>query len=543
MTIYLPDIYEINRAVERFDADQSFLNFFRLAWPYLGQDKPLVINYAIEAVCDHLEAVARGEILRLLMNVPPGTAKTLTTSIALPAYIWGALNMPYKHILSTAHSFTLAEESAGKTRDFLNTDFFQRNYGHQFQLSPSQNTKAHYVNTAGGRRVATAAQSVTGRRGDYVIYDDPHTVAGGESETIRNSVVNQFRRGINSRVRDPLESAIIVMMQRVHQGDVSGFILENLTDWTHLMLPMEFERKRRCFSPIKPSYMKAKKEKTYWNPELFCWQREPPTEKQLSGEEIREALLYPVDPRKEEGELLDTSRYDQEFIETQKLTMGDYGYAGQFQQRPVPIDGGLFNSDKLKFIDDIGDLDSPVQFIARGWDLAASTRSNSPYTAGMLMALLKNGAIVAVDMARFRGEPFEVRTKIKRCANRDGFKTPIDFPQDPGQAGKDQVESYRRELHGHIVTSSPESGDKVARAEPFASQVNGGNVYIVRGTWNHEFINEISTFPHSIYKDQVDACSRVYNYIVRKTKRRKSGTPYGSKFYMSGMVVEPDKPY
>ena len=519
-------------ALDKLEAEDSLLNFMRLGWAALEPGVEFVPNYAVEAICDHLQAVTRGEIRRLLMNVPPGTSKSMSTNVFWPAWEWGPQALAHYRYISFAHEQNLATRDLVRGRNLINSEWYQALWGDKFEWKSDQNAKVYYENSQTGWRQACAAESLTGRRGDRIIGDDPHSVKGAESEAQRESMLQTFSETIPTRLNRPTESAIVVIMQRIHERDVSGLILAEEMGYTHLMLPLEFEIERRCYSIVKPSYIEnPRRKRVYWNETQKAWQPKQPDPEDFTEGRLKSKLLYPVDPRTKDGELLDPVRFPRTAVEELKSALsawgGTYSVAGQLQQRPAPRGGGMFNKGDFHYIDDIKELKSKPILTVRGYDLAASDSKDSPYTVGLKMSILRNGIIVIEDVDRYQETPGKMEANIKGCAERDGKKITIDMPQDPGQAGKVQKASLGRLLHGYNVKFSPESGDKVQRASPLAAQCEAGNVYLVRGDWNSAFINEAALFPNGQFKDQIDAGSRAYAHIVKysKKKRRPAGAP------------------
>lgn len=187
-------------------------------------------------------------------------------------------------------------------------------------------------------------------------------------------------------------------------------------------------------------------------------------------------------------------------------------WASLFQQRPSPIEGALFRADQIQVIDA---APADIRWV-RGWDLAA-TKDDGDYTAGIKMGKW-NDRIVIADVTRLRGSPDEVERTLVATSSNDGHACEVHIPQDPGQAGKSQIQYLTSKLVGYRVKSSPETGDKVTRASPLAAQVNVGNVSMVRGLWNRPFIEELRSFPHGANDDQVDGASRAFAAIT--TARR-----------------------
>ena len=517
---------QFRQEMDKFQSEQSLINFMKLGWHTLEPGIEFVPNYAVYAICDHLEAVTRGEIRRLIINVPPGMSKSMSTNVCWQAWEWGPMGLPHYRYISFAHEQGLATRDLIRCRQLINSEWYQDLWGHVFGWRSDQNAKQYYENTRTGWRQSCAADSMTGRRGDRVIGDDPHSTKGADSDATRLSMLQTVSETLPTRLNRPKESAIIFIMQRLHEQDVSGMLLEKELGYVHLCLPMEYEKDRTCFTMVRPSFIKnPKRERVYRNEKEHRWQKDMPEEGEYDGDQPESALLYRQDIRKKDNELLDPERTPREEVDMTKKAMGSYATAGQYQQRPSPRGGGMFKKSDFITIDKIQDLESTVLHTVRGYDLAASNDKDAAYTVGVKMSILKNGAIVIHDIDRYQETPGKVEANILACAKRDGKQVPIDMPQDPGQAGKAQKASYVKLLHGYTVKFSPESGDKEQRAGPFAAQVEGGNVYMLRGSWNDAFLDEAAVFPAGKFKDQVDAGSRAYMHLVNKTKKRRHAAP------------------
>ncbi len=466
------------------DAEDHLLPFIRLMWPVLEPGRTFVEGWAVEAICDHLEAVSRGEIKRLLINVPPGAMKSLTTGVFWPAWEWGPRNRPSLRYVSWSYSEQLTVRDNQRGRNLIRSKAYQKHWGNRFQLVSEQSAKSRYATDKTGFRVASSVSGLgTGERGDRLIIDDPHNVKEAESDLVRAATRTWFAETVPTRVND-MNSTIVVIMQRVHEQDVSGMILEELGNYEHLMLPMEFEKKRRCTTSIG-----------------F------------------------VDPRGEDGELLWPARFPEPYVDELKTALrseagGDYAVAGQLQQRPAPRGGGMLKEENFQYLENLPTHPTTGKVLgvcARGWDLAATDEATSAFTAGVRMWMLLDGRIVIDDVARGKWLPSQVEDVVKQRAVQDEVlcvRAVQDLPQDPGAAGVTQRAALAKLLHGHVFYSSTESGSKTDRARPFASQVELKNVYLVRGDWNKAFIREAGTFPVGRYKDQIDAATRAYGRLL-----------------------------
>ena len=457
---------ERRRLAEHADENRircrSLAGFVREAWHVLEPGNAYVHGWHIEAICDHLEAVTDGKISRLLINVPPGTMKSLIVSVFWPAWEWGPCARPSLRYLTTSYSESYAKRDARRMRDLVSSEWY-RSLWPEIELHRA--AELSFETTARGAREGMPFQSLTGGRGDRVIIDDPHSTETAESEAERARTTRIFRESVPTRLVHPAGSAIVVIMQRLHERDVSGQIIALQLGYVHLMLPMEFEPERRC-----------------------------------------ETAIGFRDPRSYDGELLFPERFPREVIERDKRVMTAYAVAGQYQQRPAPREGGLFKRANFPIVE----VAPPAKKIARAWDFAGTSKrsgSDPDWSVGVRMLVDDDGVFYIDDIRRFRETPGVVRQTVLATASQDGSSCSIRIPQDPGQAGKAQAEDYVRALAGYMVTALPVTGNKETRAKPLAAQSEIGNVRLVRGAWNDAFLDEIEMFPAGAHDDQVDAAA------------------------------------
>jgi predicted phage terminase large subunit-like protein len=284
-----------------------------------------------------------------------------------------------------------------------------------------------------------------------LLIDDPHKADEARSDVMRQNVIDWFQNTFESRKNSP-DTPIILIMQRLHESDLAGWLLAggNGEQWEHVCLPA----------------------------------------------------------MQDDGTALWPEKHSVEELRRMEAA-SPYTFAGQYQQRPAPAEGGIFKPDQIQVIDALPY--GHIQWV-RGWDLASTT--DGDFTAGGKIGRLPDGRFVIGDMVRLRVGPDERDAAMVNTASLDGVSTKISIPQDPGQAGKTQVLYLTRELVGYPVTTSPESGDKVTRAEPFAAQVNVGNVVMLRGSWNAALIDEMRMFPNGSFDDQIDSLSRAFSHLI-----------------------------
>jgi len=305
------DINEAVFEIDKADAEESLVEFVRQAWHVIEPGQPYVHGWHVDFIAKHLEAITDETVIddeyynRLLINIPPGTMKSLLTNVFWPAWEWGPRNMPHLRYICAAHKVeNLSARDSRRMRQLVTSDWYQKRWGDRVSLSRDQNEKMNFTNNASGFRIATAITSLTGLRGDRVIIDDPHSVDSAMSDTQRQSEIDTFLEAIPTRLNDPIKSAIIVIMQRLHEEDVSGVILDKQLGYDHIMLPMRYDPMRAM--PTKLGY---------------------------------------EDPRQEEGELLFPARFPKEVVDRDEAVMGPYATAGQFQQEPQPRGGGVIKRE------------------------------------------------------------------------------------------------------------------------------------------------------------------------------------------------------
>jgi predicted phage terminase large subunit-like protein len=446
---------------------QTLAGFVREAWHVLEPNATYVHNWHIDAICQHLEAVTEGRITRLLINVPPGSMKSLLVSVLWQAWEWGPCGRRSLRYLTTAFNDHPVKRDSRKVRDLILSEWFQMLWP---EVQLTRTGEMSFANSDTGTREGVAFGSLTSQRGDRLILDDPHSVDTAESEVERAKAARLFRESALDRLNDKQRSAIIVIMQRLHENDISGIILALRMGYVHLMLPMEFEPERAC-----------------------------------------ETILGFKDPRIYEGELLDPERVPRHVVEQLKNDTTAYAFAGQYQQRPSPREGNMFKYSWFadKFVDN---APANCRWV-RHWDLAGTKKSSAARSAGVKIGRAPDGRFYVANVIKVQEEGATVRKIVLATAQAERH-VEISLPQDPGQSGKVQAQDYVAMLAGFIVSAQPETGDKPDRARPFADQCEIGNVFIVKGEWNEGYLDELCSFPTGKFKDQVDASSGAFGRLV-----------------------------
>lgn len=446
-------------------------NFVREAWHVLEPSTPYVDGWHIGAICEHLEACTRGQIRNLIINIPPRHMKSLAVSVFWPMWVWTV--KPESRWLFSSYAASLSVRDSVKCRRLIESPWYQKHFGSVFQLTSDQNQKTRFENNRTGYRLATSVGGTgTGEGGHFIVCDDGHNVKQAESDLQRESAVEWWRTTMSTRGNDPKTTTKVIVMQRLHQRDLTGEMLSEGLGYEHLCLPARFDSNHPTTS--------------------------------------RTSLNF-TDPRTKEGELLWPEQMPETELVALEKDLGAYGTAGQLQQRPSPRSGGQFKPDRIRII-----KECPVDTIAkvRAWDTGA-TEGGGDYTVGVRLSQTREGRVVIEHVARGQWGTDERKRTIRQTAEMDTVRTSIWGEQEGGSAGKDAALDFVRLLGGFNVRTEHPTGDKSVRAQPFADQIEAGNVDMVAGAWNQDYLDELRMFPAGAHDDQVDASSLAYNKLAR----------------------------
>ena len=220
---------------------RSLKLFTKNSWQSIEPAREFYDNWHIDAISEHLQAVVEGDIRRLIINVPPRHMKSISVAVCLPAWTWTI--QPNKRFLYASYAGSLSIRDSVKCRRLIDSKWYQQYFGDIFNLTTDQNQKQRFENDQNGQRIATSVDgALTGEGGDIIVVDDPHNVREAESSKVRESVLDWWDQAMQTRLNDPKTGAFIIIMQRVHENDLTGHILANeYNDWDHLCLPARYE--------------------------------------------------------------------------------------------------------------------------------------------------------------------------------------------------------------------------------------------------------------------------------------------------------------
>jgi predicted phage terminase large subunit-like protein len=434
----------------------------------VAQQKPkYVFSPFHEKLIEILQRVADGELRRVMIFVPPRHGKSELVSRLFSAYY--LYRYPERFVGLCSYAAELAYTLSRASR----ANFEAMGGG----LSGNASAVKHWETTVGGGLWAAGVGGpITGKGFHLGIIDDPlKNAEDAASEKIREKQKDWYASTFYTR--EETDAAIVVLQTRWHEDDLSGWLLseeengeeDERENWHIISLPAIAEEPQKFPNncTVEPDFRAI-------------------------------------------GEPLWAEKRGLKKLKLIEKRIGDYFFGALFQQRPKAKEGAFFKVGHFKFVDA---EPNGLRQHCRAWDLAASTQGD--YTVGVKAAIDRQRNVYILDMVRGRWLTDDRNREMLLTANADGRQCRVRLPQDPGQAGVDQVQALTRMFSGFAVRAERPSGDKETRADSFASQVNAGNVYLLRADWNKQFIEELRAFPLGKNDDQVDAASDAFTEVTR----------------------------
>jgi len=483
---------------------RSYFHFMQEFWGEVSSDPPQW-NWHIEYLAEQLSQIAQDVADKkvkkhdLIINIPPGTTKSISCSIMFPPWCW--TKWPWMRFIVSSYSGALSLEHAEYSRDLIRSDKYKRLFP-EIGIKQDKDTKSNFriqrtvmkkvrgedgkfhnvskIEPGGNRYSTSVGGTLTGFHGHILLVDDPLDPNRAISPVELASANRWLDQTLSTRKVDKAITPTILIMQRLHQDDPTGHILaKNKKNVFHICLPGEI---------YSPKYR----------------------------ERVR-----PVDfVRKYKDGLLDPGRMSRSVLAEMEVDLGQYGYAGQVGQHPTPPGGGMFKVDHFQVVDSASAVVGKVENTVRYWD-KAGTAEGGTYTVGVKMSKIvssKGNKYLIHDVKRGQWASNEREDIIKETAEADGRGVYVWAEQEPGSGGKDSINATIQNLDGFVVKADLPVGNKVYRADPYSVQVNNGNVYLLRADWNGPFKDEHGFFPFSTYKDQVDASAGAYSKLIQKKK-------------------------
>lgn len=501
--------------LSRADCEESLYEFTRSGF-HCVDPATWIDSWAIEAICDHLQAVADGEIRKLILNISPRCLKTITTGVSFPAWVWAQpkdspTSGPRVSFMCASYGRDLSMDAAVKSRQLINSQWYRDRWGERFALSDVQSTKTLFVNDKGGRYLSTSVSGGTlGRGADVIIADDLNDAQDSTSEPAIEAALTYWNTVLRTRLNNPKTGCFIVIQQRLAENDITGHILEkNVEGWVHVMIPMRYEAARSFHTVIG-------------------WK----------------------DPRTVEGELMWPERFGEPEVRSLEADLGPYGAAGQLQQRPEPKGGGIIKREWWKLWEP--DSYPPMDFVLGVVDTAYTEREINDPSGMMVWGIFSgdvkaettqivgpNGALIRPDSTYSEFAPsvmlmwaWDARLELHDLVTKVAetcIKMKVDLLVIENKASGISVAQeirrlYAREKFG-VKLFDPKSQDKMARLYSVQHLFAEGIIHAPDRPWVEKVISQVATFPKARHDEFVDLTSmglrelRDMGLLIRQPER------------------------
>lgn len=447
---------------------EQFLAFAINAFGIVNPGRRMALSVAVLATAAGIDRVLRGESRRLLITVPPRSGKSLLASIALPAFCLG--KDPRSRIIAASYSADLAAKLARDCRLVMRHESYRRFFPDT--TLAGKNTETELETSQGGFRFATSVGgTLTGRGGNLIVIDDPMKPDEAASRTSRDKVLEWFRATVQSRLDDKSADKIIVVMQRLHEDDLAGHLIE-MGGWDHICLPAIAEHDEQV---------------------------------DIGG---GRTLL------RKAGSLLDTKREPPEVLDELKRNLGTAAFQAQYQQRPAPAAGTMIKREWLRTYSRLPPL-APTDIIVHSWDTAQKTAAQNDYSVGTLWRLTGSDAYL-LNVVRGRFD----YPALKRTVRQQYYEQkPNTILIEDAGVGTALAQELRREGFP-IVPASIKGLDKVTRMSVHSAKIEQGRLYLPeRAVWLGDFVSELLAFPNGRHDDQVDTISQLFAWMEQRRSK------------------------
>ncbi len=444
--------------------------FIEKCFGTISKGDRFIRNWHIDAIAHELSSCRHGTQNRLLVTQPPRSLKSISTSVAYVAWMLG--HNPALRFICVSYSQDLALELSRQFRLVVDAGWYKDLFPNMRLKRDSGN---ECITAAGGGRLATSiGGTLTGRGADCIIVDDPMKAEESLSESARKRVIDWYTGTLATRLNDKKKGVIIVVMQRLHEEDLAGYVLER-GGWKHLNLPAIAEEDERI--------------------------------------EVGSQIFHV----RKKGDVLQPVREPMEVLKQQRSSLGSLAFSAQYQQRPVPQEGNIVKREWLMTYASIPD-EKRIRFV-QSWDIATSTKATADYSACVTAAIWKNQYYV-VDVWRGRLDYPSIKKKIISHAQRYKANSVLIERAGPGLQ---LIQEFRRRHYQGLPTpiSIRPHADKAVRLEATSAVIESGSVFLPEDApWIGSFLNELLAFPNGRNDDQVDAFSQLINW-----REKRSSTP------------------
>lgn len=450
---------------------QNFLSFVQKCFYELNPSEQFINGFYIELLCDHIQRMISGEKQKQIINLPPRYLKSVMCSVALPAFILG--HDASAKIMCISYGDELASKLAADCKTIMETEWYKEVFPHTRIRTDKKSVMDFETTNHGGRFSTTVFGAVTGRGADWIILDDPLKPADALSDTMREKVNETYGNTILSRLNNKNTGRILLVMQRLHKHDLSGFLQENDSDFNVIKLPIIAE------------------EDEIWDIKNHITQ------------EIKRVI-------RKKGELLHPEREGMNIIDTYRNSMGLQVFSAQYQQNPMSIGSGIIKKEWLKYYDKLPMLNA----IILSWDTAAKISDTSAYSACVVIGIGADKKIYLLEVFRKRLEFPALVQKVREMSQKYEMKASgrvITLIED-ASSGTQLCQAVRNSIQRLIPCVC--RGAKENRFNIVCLKIECGDLLFPSNynAWFKDFEDELVSFPNSLFKDQCDALSQALIY-------------------------------
>ena len=452
-------------------ARNDFYTFLHRAFRELNPRTPFLHNWHNEFIAAKLEACLRGDINRLIINVPPRSLKSHAATVSFPAFLLG--HNPSAQIICASYGQDLSNKHSLDCRTLMMSPWYRDLF--PTRLAPHKQSVQEYLTTQNGCRLATSIGGVlTGRGADFIIIDDPLKPDEALSESQRTGVNDWFDHTLYSRLNDKQKGCIIIIMQRLHEDDLVGHVLEK-EPWVHVKLPAI-----------------AEKDETY----------------------LIETPYQTRTVRRNVGEALHPEREPLEELEHLRRTLGSYHFAGQYQQSPSPLGGGMVKAEWFNYYVP-GEEPSRFDQILQSWDTANKCTELSDFSVCTTWGR-KNKRLYLRHVFRQRLDYPQLKRAVQQQAEH--FQ-PDNILIEDKASGTQLIQDLIQDGMYGITAYEPGGIDKIMRLHSVTSTIESGFVYLPKeAAWLECYRHELTTFPACKHDDQTDSTSQALDWVKQGTQ-------------------------
>ncbi|MGH7071957.1 MAG: phage terminase large subunit [Acetobacteraceae bacterium] len=444
---------------------QDFCSFLERCFYELNPGATFLANWHLEVMAARLTAVRAGKIRRLIINVPPRHLKSLAASVALPA--WWLGHDPAAQVLCVSYAHDLADKHARDCRRIMQSDWYRALFA--TRLSADRQAVGEFVTTAQGYRLSTSVGGVlTGRGADVIIIDDPLKPEEALSDRERETVNEWYDHTLLSRLNDKRTGAIVLIMQRLHEDDLTGHV-QAAEEWNTLALSaIAAEDEEHCCD-------------TAFGSRRF---------------------------RRRAGEPLHPAREPLAILEELRRTLGPYHFAGQYQQAPAPLGGGMIKGGWFLSYTPATEP-TPFDRILQSWDTANKATELADYSVCTTWGL-KDRHLYLLHLLRKRLD----YPNLKRAVREQVGLYPADVILIEDKASGTQLIQELTAEGLYAVTRYAPSGDKIMRLHAVTAMIENGFVHLpATAPWLADYLHELTTFPKGRHDDQADSTAQALDWV------------------------------